>query len=186
MMKKSYLTLISLFILTGCSSNDPTYLNKETIHYYSTSLDETNEIFNNNQIINYKNITSYEEFNEISDSLKEDSILELDKISKLTINEESFNDSSLISLVSLHTIYGIYYKTCLTSNTLSEDTLNLSFLQYEPKSKGESGVTLSYYHYFFIKSNDKKDIKRVNIDFKIQDEDELILKEYSESITLTK
>ena len=185
MMKKSYLTLISLFLLTSCS-NEPTYLNKETIHYYSTSLDETNEIFNNNQVINYKNITSYEEFNEINNSLKKDSILELDKISKLTINEESFSDSSLISLVSLHTIYGIYYKTCLTTNTLSEDTLNLSFLQYEPKSEGESGVTLSYYHYFFIKSNDKKDIKRVNIDFKIQDEYGLILKEYSESITLTK
>ena len=104
----------------------------------------------------------------------------------VNITFKSFNDSSLISLVSLHTIYGIYYKTCLTSNTLSEDTLNLSFLQYEPKSKGESGVKLSYYHYFFIKSNDKKDIKRVNIDFKIQDEDELILKEYSKTITLSK
>ena len=185
MMKKSYLTLISLFLLTSCSSNEPTYLNKETIHYYSTSLDETNEIFNNNQVVNYKNITSYEEFNEISDSLKEDSILKLDKISKLTINEESFSDSSLISLVSLHTIYGIYYKTCLTSNTLEGNTLNLSFLQYEPKGEGESGVTLSYYHYFFVKSSNKEEIKNINIDFTVKDEDDSILKEYSKTVTLS-
>ena len=185
-MKKFYFTLISFLFLTGCASTQPTYLNNETIHYYSTELDEINEIFNNDEDINYKNITSYEEFNELHNTLKQDSSLELDDISNLDINEESFRDSSLISLVSLHTIYGIYYKTCLTSNTLSEDSLNLSFLQYEPKSDGESGVTLSYYHFFFIKSNDKKDIKRVNIDFKIQDEYGLISKECSESIILTK
>ncbi len=184
-MKKFYLTLISFLFLTGCASTQPTYLNNETIHYYSTELDETNEIFNNNQVINYKNITSYEEFNEISNSLKEDSILELDEVSKLTINEESFNDSSLISLVSLHTIYGLYYKTCLTSNTLEGNTLNLSFLQYEPKGEGESGVTLSYYHYFFVKSNNKEDIKNINIDFTIKDEDDSILKEYSKTVTLS-
>ena len=184
-MKKFYFTLISFLFLTGCASTQPTYLNNETIHYYSTELDEINEIFNNDEDINYKNITSYEEFNELHNTLKQDSSLELDDISNLDINEESFKDSSLISLVSLHTIYGLYYKTCLTSNTLEGNTLNLSFLQYEPKGEGESGVTLSYYHYFFVKSNNKEDIKNINIDFTVKDEDDSILKEYSKTVTLS-
>lgn len=184
-MKKFYLTLISFLFLTGCASTQPTYLNNETIHYYSTELDEINEIFNNDEDINYKNITSYEEFNELHNTLKQDSSLELDDISNLDINEESFKDSSLISLISLHTIYGLYYKTCLTSNTLEGNTLNLSFLQYEPKGEGESRVTLSYYHYFFVKSNNKEDIKNINIDFTVKDEDDSILKEYSKTVTLS-
>lgn len=184
-MKKFYLTLISFLFLAGCASTQPTYLNNETIHYYSTKLDEINEIFNNDEDINYKNITTYEEFNELHNTLKQDSSLELDDVSNLDINEESFKDSSLISLVSLHTIYGLYYKTCLTSNTLKGDTLNLSFLQYEPKGEGESGVTLSYYHYFFVKSNNKEDIKNINIDFTVKDEDDSILKEYSKTVTLS-
>lgn len=185
MMKKFCLTLISCLFLTGCASTQPTYLNNETIHYYSIELDEINEIFNNDEDINYKNITSYEEFNELHNTLKQDSSLELDDISKLDINEESFDDSSLISLVSLHTIYGLYYKTCLTSNTLEGNTLNLTFLQYEPKGEGESGVTLSYYHYFFVQSNNKEDIKTINIDFTVKDEDDSILKEYSKTVTLS-